>query len=67
MLTLRLTPATSTRASRFGSSTTSRIWPGMARHTAFVASFAPWACSDRAKLSAGEPDGKRLPHSVALT
>src|SRR4051812_326451 len=34
MLTLRRTPATSTRASRFGSSTRSTIWPGMARHTA---------------------------------
>ncbi len=32
MLTLRLTPATSTLASRFDSSTTSRIWPGIARH-----------------------------------
>src|SRR3954449_7977818 len=33
MLTVRRTPATSTRASWLDSSTTSRIWPGMARHT----------------------------------
>ena len=34
MFTLRRTPATSTLASRFGSSTTSRICPGIARHIA---------------------------------
>ncbi len=33
MLTVRRTPATSTRASWLDSSTTSTIWPGMARHT----------------------------------
>src|SRR3954453_21220820 len=33
MLTLRRTPATSTRARRLAGSTTSSIWPGMARHT----------------------------------
>src|SRR3954454_17161607 len=32
MLTLRVTPATSTLASRLGSSTTATTWPGMARH-----------------------------------
>src|SRR3954454_4952858 len=33
MLTLRGTPATSTRASELAGATTSTIWPGMARHT----------------------------------
>jgi hypothetical protein len=33
MLTFRCTPATSTFASRFASSTMSMIWPGIARHT----------------------------------
>ena len=33
MLIVRWTPATSTLASRFSWSTTSTIWPGMARHT----------------------------------
>ena len=38
MLTLRLTPATSTRASRFVSSMISRIWPGIAKHTVSTSS-----------------------------
>ena len=45
MFTVRRTPATSTRASRLGSSTTSTIWPGMARHT-IVPPLLGWTSPD---------------------
>ena len=53
MLTFRRTPATSTLASRLASSTTSMIWPGIARHT--------WDLSQVSSKVRQAPAGGRAP------